>query len=317
MSVYYDKTRKRWRVEVTRNGKRTRAYAPEGASRQEAEAWEAQIVLDAFRQEKLGQKPERTLAEAIKRWADEDLPHLKSENAQRNHAAQLLPFIGAFKLSEVHECAAEYVRKNTALRPATIYQRLSVLRHVARLAYKNWEWIDQPVHQKIKMPSVKNARHVYASYDEVLTLLIAAETQELEDLVLIAFFTGMRRGEIMQLDQTHVRGDNFFLHDLDKMKTDVRTVPILPVLQDAVQRLPIRRSKDWATAAFANLADRCGLGHYHLHDLRHSFASALVQNDVDIYLVSALLGHASVKTTQRYAHLNTEGLRSAMSKALS
>jgi site-specific recombinase XerD len=48
-----------------------------------------------------------------------------------------------------------------------------------------------------------------------------------------------------------------------------------------------------------------------LHDLRHSFASFLVNEGVSIYVVQGLLGHTLVRTTQRYAHLADETLSEA------
>jgi integrase len=58
---------------------------------------------------------------------------------------------------------------------------------------------------------------------------------------------------------------------------------------------------------------RCaaGLWDFRLHDLRHSFASILVNNGVSIYEVQNLLGHDSINTTKRYAHLAPETLRKA------
>jgi site-specific recombinase XerD len=52
-----------------------------------------------------------------------------------------------------------------------------------------------------------------------------------------------------------------------------------------------------------------------IHDLRHSFASALVNHGVPIYDVQKLLGHQSIKTTERYSHLSPERLRQSASAA--
>ena len=48
-----------------------------------------------------------------------------------------------------------------------------------------------------------------------------------------------------------------------------------------------------------------------LYDLRHSFASFLVNEGVSLYVVQALLGHANARTTQRYAHLASDTLNDA------
>ena len=56
---------------------------------------------------------------------------------------------------------------------------------------------------------------------------------------------------------------------------------------------------------------RAGLQDLRLHDLRHSFASFLVNEDVSLYVVQALLGHANARTTQRYAHLASDTLTEA------
>ena len=56
---------------------------------------------------------------------------------------------------------------------------------------------------------------------------------------------------------------------------------------------------------------RARLDDVRLHDLRHSFASALVNEGQPLYRVQRLLGHANAKATQRYAHLAPETLADA------
>ena len=56
---------------------------------------------------------------------------------------------------------------------------------------------------------------------------------------------------------------------------------------------------------------RAGLPDVRLHDLRHSYASYLVNNGVSIYVVQQLLGHTQTRTTQRYAHLDRDTLNDA------
>ena len=60
---------------------------------------------------------------------------------------------------------------------------------------------------------------------------------------------------------------------------------------------------------------KAGLADVRIHDLRHSFASALVNEGMTLYDVKELLGHANISTTQRYAHLSSERLMEAASKA--
>ena len=59
------------------------------------------------------------------------------------------------------------------------------------------------------------------------------------------------------------------------------------------------------------IRERAGLGDVRFHDLRHSYASLLVNDGVELLTVGKLLGHSQAQTTMRYAHLADETLRKA------
>ena len=75
---------------------------------------------------------------------------------------------------------------------------------------------------------------------------------------------------------------------------------------------PFNRS--WAGKSFRDACKDAGIKNFRFHDLRHDFCSKLVQNGADLYSVAGLAGHKDIKTTQRYAHLSPEKLRSTIQK---
>ena len=64
-------------------------------------------------------------------------------------------------------------------------------------------------------------------------------------------------------------------------------------------------------AAWNTVRARAGLSDVRIHDLRHSFASFLINNGRSIYEVQRILGHTQITTTQRYSHLSQESLLEA------
>ena len=71
---------------------------------------------------------------------------------------------------------------------------------------------------------------------------------------------------------------------------------------------------DNIASAFQASRDKAGLKDFRFHDLRHTFASHLVMNGVDLTTVKELMGHKDIKMTLRYSHLAPEHTKSAVNK---
>ena len=89
---------------------------------------------------------------------------------------------------------------------------------------------------------------------------------------------------------------------------------------------PTRQTKDqtkyelWRTeltsikTAWRMLMKRAGIKGLRFHDLRHTCASWLVQEGVDLYMVKKILGHSTIELTQRYAHLRPDDMAEALAR---
>lgn len=95
------------------------------------------------------------------------------------------------------------------------------------------------------------------------------------------------------------------LKTLERAATDSKIVHIFANPRTGLPFVSLFYS--WDTARI-----EAGLSQLRIHDLRHSFASFLVNAGRSLYEVQELLGHADIRTTSRYAHLSRERLREAV-----
>jgi integrase len=153
----------------------------------------------------------------------------------------------------------------------------------------------------------------------------AVFTDYLKPLVLLAMNTGLRRGELLSLTWADVDLENGqVIVQPGKSKNGKRRYVDLSdeaywvlqelqkeahgtfVFQEGGKPLKIIRNP------FEAILERAGIADFRFHDLRHHFASRLVQAGADLNTVRELLGHGDLKMTLRYAHLAPHNRRKAI-----
>lgn len=195
---------------------------------------------------------------------------------------------------------------------------------------------------RLSLPGGALAQERYLTKDEFATLRQHFSTDRDRLIADLLVKTGMRWGEMaglhwkrVDLDRGMIRIVETYDESAGQMNAypkgkRIRDVPLTPELVAALRALtphgtdcgsrhktgkcpgplvmttergaPLRNT-NWADREWRVAIVNSGIGHARIHDLRHSFASWLLQAGVSLAEVGKLLGHMSTQTTDRYAHL--------------
>lgn len=302
-----------WHVRLQIGGQRIERTTGRGASRADALALEARIRRDHV-DGKVGRAPKRTIDQAVARWLKGEAALLKSRDNLAGKIALIETAITGQPLGAIVEVAesikADGIRDKLA--PGTINRRLAILRRVANLAHQQWGWLNEDLGKRIKLLPGERPRHVYLTPQQVVTLVKKCEHPRVADAIRLAAMTGLREGELLGLDTGNVR-DGCIVLDAATKSGRPRVVP----MPDEAQAITLPLGISYATLRtyFDRARIAAGLPGVRFHDLRHTYASWLVQSGIGLTAVRDLLGHANLTVTSRYAHLSTDHLRAAAKAA--
>jgi integrase len=142
-------------------------------------------------------------------------------------------------------------------------------------------------------------------------------TRYLCDVITLALNTGMRKSELLGLEWSQIDLDNRRIRLLNgKSKSAERIIPMNGEVHALFSNLAQTRDSELVFSSYRKIGARvsdlkkgfrtavrlAGIKHVRFHDLRHTFATRLVQAGVDLITVQQLLGHARITMTARYAH---------------
>lgn len=144
--------------------------------------------------------------------------------------------------------------------------------------------------------------------DEIDALLCVSEPHAW--VIRLGLATGLRWSELCRAQASHVERDMLIVSQTKSGR--VRRVP-LPESIRAEIRVRIGRLipfSERSSGSFARpVRDQSGVGRFHVHQLRHTFACRWLERGGSLAALQQILGHASIETTQRYAKLTDDHVR--------
>ncbi len=209
---------------------------------------------------------------------------------------------------------------------------------------KDWSYVKENYFTKVKLPKRQKLAPVFISSDQLSAICSKIKNEVIKNVFTVAFYTGMRLDEIINLRWKNVDlenrvitvGDENFTTKGRKQRfipiceevfvilTNLKKTPsfILPLIKEEnicsyvfCKSDGKKYTGDHISQSFKRACKAAGMeSSIHFHSLRHSFASNLVQKGVPLYTIKELLGHSSISTTEIYSHLNMDSLREAVKK---
>lgn len=267
-------------------------------------------------------KPEApTIREAVERFlADCEARHLKETSLKKYRVLlekKLLPFCEQRGWSQMRQLtldALRQFRESWDFAPITHQKNLEFLKAFLRFA-ENSEWVRGNPARALKPPKLTPAPTLPFSEEEVKKLIAKCRTfngngVRLRAMILLLRYSGLRISDAVALTRDRIAGGRIFLYT-QKTGTPVN-VPVPKKVNQALAAMPGDKYVFWSgngklksaiedwRRSFMSLAEFAGVSDASFHRLRDTFAVELLLAGVPIDQVAILLGHSSIKITEKH-----------------
>jgi integrase len=322
-------------VKYRRNVKQGQGPTSRKQERAEAEKARQEEEARAKEEEKARQEEARRNMPITTFWEEIYWPtrqEVKKRTRDSNKAQfkkWIEPVIGNIPLKDISELSL----KSICSRMAKAGQRPKSQKHAMILVSSMWTLARSDEHRLVEGPCptkkikihVENKKIGYLTKQQARELLdeLAKVSKDTYDLTLMSLYTGARFGELAKLVWSDIVFSSAKVWYRDTKNNDSREVPlpknVVAMLKSRTQGkpsdlvFPSRKGnvRDRISKAFPRAITRLGFNTditdtrnmITFHNMRHTYASWLVESGVPLYKVSKLLGHRNYKTTERYAHV--------------
>lgn len=218
--------------------------------------------------------------------------------------------IERFKMERLNKTVGE---TGKTISPSTVNRELGILRGMFNKAVA-WGKLKANPMKAVQFLREPPGRLRFLETEEIGALLSNC-SPHLRPIVVLALFTGMRRGEILGLKWRDFDFKRRIITLLDTKNGQKREVPMSEAVNNAILQIKEHPKSPYVFCdglgnhrqdirqSFSTALKKSGITNFHFHDLRHTFASQLVMSGVDLNTVRELLGHKDIAMTLRYSHL--------------
>ena len=250
-------------------------------------------------------------------WMDETL--------LRNH---LLPIFSAYRLNRIKRAdiiKMHHGAKAKGFADGTCNRWLILMRFIFNCAIR-WEVLPSGTNpcNGVELFADNGARERYLTAEEVGRLFEVLDNSahvQLAKIVKLLLFTGARKREVLDARWEFVDLDKRVLKVPLSKSGKPRFIPLSDAAVELIKSLPKKPNVPWlffnpktkkplvsVFCAWNSVRKAAGIPELRMHDLRHAFASFVVNSGRSLYEVQRLLGHYDPKVTMRYAHLSQDSL---------
>jgi len=301
-----------WAAWQGADGKRIRR-STRTANKKLAQSLAAKWVEETFMQEHFGKQPDAPFREALMRYAKtQKRDHPKTFMGEMRYRLKRLDDrFGDVPLSKVNLALMErYMdERKDAVSQATAQKEVGLMRAIIYKAHREGYLDKLPVFPKFKR---SRGRERWLTMEEEQRLLDVA-APHLKPVLIFALDTGGRRSEVLGLDWKNVNLEQRRITFVKTKNGDDRTIRLTERAFHVLMNMGPQKSGSVFTykgesmngikTSFRRAREQAELDDFRFHDLRHTFASRLVQGGVNLYDVMHLMGHKSIEMVHRYAHL--------------